>query len=297
MMIRRRLLFWAVACGVSPALGLADEGTLDANGVKIHYVTAGSGEPVVLIHGWMADSTMWGRDASGKTKLDVSKAEGFHLIAFDCRGHGQSDKPHDIALYGEEMSADVVRLLDHLGLERAHLIGYSSGSFIAGHVAATHPDRVLSVVYGGQAPIVSDVDRPETSEVEVFAKAVDEGKDLSSYILAVTPPDKPKPSEAQAKIIAAFMFSGKDVKALSAAGRSFGKLRVTLEQLQACKAPTLFIHGGNESDTVQQCVANLRASLGRGELRVIEGADHMTTLINPEFGEAILEFLRSAREQ
>ena len=117
------------------------------------------------------------------------------MIALDCRGHGKSDKPHDPEKYGPEMAADVVRLLDHLKIEKAHLIGYSSGAFIAGKVAATHPKRVLSVVYAGQAPLVAGAKSSDSSEVEVFAKAVDEGKDLGSYIIAVTPPGKPKPTE------------------------------------------------------------------------------------------------------
>src|SRR5262249_31779339 len=119
----------------------------------------------------------------------------------------------------------------------AHLVGYSSGAFIAGKVAATHPGRVLSVVYAGQAPLVTGVVTKSSgsNEVEVFAKAVDEGKDLGVYITEVFPKDK-KPTEAQASAIAKFMFGGKDVKALAAAGRSFGKLRVTADDLKKCPA-------------------------------------------------------------
>src|SRR3954470_17609413 len=171
----------------------ADE-VFDSNGVKIRYVTEGTGEPVVLIHGWMGDSSTWGRDRSGNTKL--KGVDGFRLIALDCRGHGKSDKPHDPKDYGPEMAADVVRLLDHLKVEKAHLVGYSSGAFIAGKVAATHPGRVLGVVYGGQAPlIVGEKSSGGSSEVEVFAKAVDEGKDLGSYVMRVWPAGKPKPTE------------------------------------------------------------------------------------------------------
>ena len=207
------------------------------------------------------------------------------MIALDCRGHGKSDKPHDPEKYGPEMAADVVRLLDHLKIEKAHLIGYSSGAFIAGKVAATHPERVLSVVYGGQAPVIAGAMKPsDFSEVEIFAKAVDEGKDLGSYIIAVTPAGKPKPTEEQAKAIAKFMYGGKDVKAFAAAGRSFKDLEVTEEQLKKCKAPILFIHGGNESDHVKNRVATVRKLLGRGEVKIVEGGDHMTTLAKPEFG-------------
>src|SRR4051794_25376799 len=93
--------------GVGP-VDAADE-VFDSNGVKIRYVTEGTGEPVVLIHGWMGDSSTWGRDRSGNTKL--KGVDGFRLIALDCRGHGKSDKPHDADQYGPEMAADVVRLL------------------------------------------------------------------------------------------------------------------------------------------------------------------------------------------
>jgi pimeloyl-ACP methyl ester carboxylesterase len=273
----------------------ADDAVFDSNGVKIRYVTEGTGVPVVLIHGWMADSSMWGRDRSGNTKLDTSGAKGFQLIALDCRGHGKSDKPHDPEKYGAEMAADVVRLLDHLRIKKAHLVGYSSGAFIAGKVVATHPDRVLSVVYAGQAPLVRGAKSSGSSEVEVFAKAVDEGKGLGSYIIAVTPPGRPKPTEDLANAIAKIMFAGKDVKAFAAAGRSFEKLEVTRRQLRKCKAPVLFIHGGNETHYVKDRVAAVRALLGRGELKIVEGGDHMTTLIKPEFASTIVEFLRSGK--
>jgi pimeloyl-ACP methyl ester carboxylesterase len=273
----------------------ADDAVFDSNGVKIRYVTEGTGVPVVLIHGWMADSGMWGRDQSGRTKLNADRAQGFRLIALDCRGHGLSDKPHDPKMYGAEMAADVVRLLDHLKIGKAHLVGYSSGAFIAGKVAATHPKRVLSVVYAGQAPLVKGARSTGSTEVEVFAKAVDEGRGLGSYIIAVTPPGRPKPNEDLAAGLAKLMFAGKDVQAFAAAGRSFEKLEVTRKQLRKCKAPVLFIHGGNETHFVKDRVASVRELLGRGELKIIAGGDHMTTLAKPEFASTLIGFLRSGK--
>ena len=150
----RSLLTVLVVCCLVPRPVDAADDVFDSNGVKIRYVTEGKGEAVVLIHGWMGDSSMWGRDRVRQHQTQTG-ADGFQLIALDCRGHGKSDKPHDPEKYGPEMAADVVRLLDHLKIEKAHLIGYSSGAFIAGKVAATHPERVLSVVYGGQAPVIA----------------------------------------------------------------------------------------------------------------------------------------------
>ena len=291
-----RQVFWIMvvaAGGLLSAHARAEDGTFDSNGVKIRYVTEGSGDPVVLIHGWMADSSMWGSDVFGNTRLKA--AEGFQAIAMDCRGHGKSDKPHDVEKYGVEMAEDVIRLLDHLKLEKAHIVGYSSGAFIAGKVAAMHPERVLSLVYAGQAPLIAGDHESGSNEVEIFAKAVDEGADLSTYIMEVTPKDRPKLTEAQAKAAARFLFGGKDVKAFSAAGRSFGKLEVTAEQLSKCEVPILFIHGANESDYVKSSVAAARAALGRGEVKTIEGGDHVTTLGKPEFGKTLIAFLEAHR--
>jgi pimeloyl-ACP methyl ester carboxylesterase len=293
--IAHPLLAAVVVCGLASWPAVAADEVFDSNGVKIRYVTAGAGEPVVLIHGWMGDATMWGRDKAGNPKPNADGADGFRLIALDCRGHGKSDKPHDPAKYGPELAADVVRLLDHLKLPKAHLVGYSSGAFVAGKVAATHPDRMLSVVYGGQAPLVTGAMVGDSSEVEVFAKAVDEGADLGAYLIAVTPAGRPKPTPGQAKVLANIMFKDKDVKAFAAAGRSFPQLEVTAEQLRKCPAPVLFVHGGNESAYVKDRVAAVHQLLGRGQVKVIAGGDHLTTLTKPEFGAAILTFLRAAK--
>jgi pimeloyl-ACP methyl ester carboxylesterase len=279
-----------VVCLLVPRIALAADDVFDSNGVKIRYVTAGKGEAVVLLHGWMSDAGMWGR-------LDTNPAtKEYRLIAPDLRGHGKSDKPHDAAKYDAEVAADVVRLLDHLKIETAHLVGYSSGSFVAGKVAATHPDRVRSVVFGGQAPVLEPVRESDFSEVELFAKLVDEGKDLGAYLQAVFPKDS-KLTDGQAKAVAKFAYAGKDVKAFAAAGRGYRKLAVTAEDLKTCKAPMLFIHGGDESDHVKSKVTAARRALGRGELKVIDGGNHMTTLTKPEFGSSIDTFLRRGKPE
>jgi pimeloyl-ACP methyl ester carboxylesterase len=285
------LFLWSAI--LSPA-DAADK-VFDSNSVKIHYVSEGKGDPVILIHGWMGDSSMWGRDRSGNTKLDAEVAKEFRLIALDCRGHGKSDKLYDKEKYGPEMAADVVRLLDHLKIPKAHLIGYSMGTYIAAKVVATHPDRVLSITYGGQAPIIGDT--KIAKEVEVFAKAVEEGKGLESYIIEVTPKGRKKPTEEEAKIAVALLFGGKDVKAFAAAGRSFPDLKVTEAELKKCKAPILFIHGSEEVASTKDRVAALQKVLEKSKVKVISGADHITTLTKPEFRSTILEFLRANKQK
>jgi len=273
------LLTMVAAWSAMHGLAQGAEDDFDSNGVKIRYVTEGKGEAVVLIHGWMSDVTMWG--------AKLKPLDGFELIALDCRGHGKSDKPRDRDKYGAEMAADVVRLLDHLKIKKAHLIGYSMGAFIAGKVAATHPERVLSVVYGGQAPLL--IGEAGAKEIDVFAKAVDEGKGLASYLMFVRPELTQQTAEAFAKIL----YDGKDVKAWAMAGQSFKGLEVKAEDLKKCKVPTLFIYGSKEADSTKTRVAALLKVLAGSELKVVDGADHVTTLPNPVFGERLVEFLRA----
>ena len=94
----------------------------DSKGVRIHFMDEGQGDPVVLIHGFTGNLVSeWSASGTTQTLLDA----GYRVIAFDVRGHGESDKPHDPADYGDAMSEDTVRLLNHLGIERAHIVGYS----------------------------------------------------------------------------------------------------------------------------------------------------------------------------
>jgi pimeloyl-ACP methyl ester carboxylesterase len=288
-MLHRIVLAALIALCLAPRSAAADDTFFDSNGVKIRYVTAGDGEAVVLIHGWMGEASMWGRDSSGNAKLEP--VPGFRVIALDCRGHGKSGKPHDPAKYGAEMAADVVRLLDHLKIKKAHLIGYSMGTFIAGKVAATHPERVLSVIYGGQAPLLTG--EAGAREIDVFAKAVDEGKGLGAYLIEVTPPDGPKLTMEAANALAQIAYGGKDVKAWAVAGQSFRGLEVAAEDIAKCKAPALFIYGSKESNRLKERVSNLRKILGKCEVKVVDGGDHITTVAIPEFGKTIEAFLRS----
>jgi pimeloyl-ACP methyl ester carboxylesterase len=121
----------------------ADE--FDSKGVAIRYAVQGRGEPVVLIHGYQASGALnW--DLPGVT---AKLAARYRVVTLDCRGHGRSGKPEAEDAYGIEMVEDVVRLLDHLKIEKAHLAGYSMGGLITLKFAVRHPGRVRSLVLGG----------------------------------------------------------------------------------------------------------------------------------------------------
>ena len=119
--------------------------SFDSNGVKIAYFVQGKGEPVVLIHGWLASAGLnWALPG-----ISGHLAKTNQVIALDVRGHGLSDKPTRDDAYGPELVEDIVRLLDDNKIKKAHIVGYSMGGIITANFLVKHPDRCLSGTLGG----------------------------------------------------------------------------------------------------------------------------------------------------
>ena len=118
-----------------------------SDGIEIGYLDEGEGEPILLIHGFASNIvTNWVDPGWVHTLV----AAGRRVIAYDNRGHGRSGKLYDPAAYGAPLMAeDGRRLLDHLGIARADVLGYSMGARIATFLALAHPDRVRSLIVGG----------------------------------------------------------------------------------------------------------------------------------------------------
>jgi pimeloyl-ACP methyl ester carboxylesterase len=139
--------------------------SFDSDGVKIAYFVQGKGEPVVLIHGWLSSAGInWA--LPGISEL---LAKDFQVIALDVRGHGLSEKPTKEEAYGPELVEDVVRLLDHLKIDKAHIVGYSMGGIITAKFLAKHPDRARSGTLGGMGWL-----REGSLEQRFFASAKDD---------------------------------------------------------------------------------------------------------------------------
>jgi pimeloyl-ACP methyl ester carboxylesterase len=137
---KRFMVLILFVCCLGLPVGRASAESFEAKGVRLHYTIEGKGEPVVLIHGLNSSSRLnWGRP--GVISL-LSK--NYQVIALDMPGHGESDKPETEEAYGDELVEDVVRLLDHLKIRRAHIVGYSMGGMIAMKLMARHQDRVIS---------------------------------------------------------------------------------------------------------------------------------------------------------
>ncbi len=117
-------------------------------GVRIHYETEGTGRALVLHHGTMGSGPDW---------LDLGYVDALRdrhkLILIDARGHGRSDKPHDPAAYDLRLrAADVVAVLDDLGVPAASFLGYSMGGWIGFGLAKHFPHRIDAFIIGGAHP-------------------------------------------------------------------------------------------------------------------------------------------------
>src|SRR5688500_17798103 len=117
----------------------------DSDGVRISFIERGTGEPVVLVHSYGGDL----RSEWIATGVLEPLAQSYRVIAFDMRGHGESDKPHDPKAYGAETAWDIVRLLDHLGIDKAHIVGYSGGAHSVAQLLTLAPQRFITATLGG----------------------------------------------------------------------------------------------------------------------------------------------------
>ena len=121
---------------------------VDSNGVRIHYHAEGQGPPLILQHGFSGSLHGW----YDSGYVDTLKRD--HTLGLtDCRGHGKSDKPHDARDYDMKLKVgDVAAVLDDIGADRAHYMGYSLGGRTGFGVARYAPERFHSIIIGGMHP-------------------------------------------------------------------------------------------------------------------------------------------------
>jgi pimeloyl-ACP methyl ester carboxylesterase len=237
------------------AAELADK-FFDSDGVRIRYVENGAGDPVILVHGYASRiEDQW--IATGVMPL---LARQFRVVAFDARGHGRSGKPHDPKQYGAQMGLDVIHLMDHLGIARAHIVGYGMGADIVAQLVTTHPQRFITMTLGGatgRRNWTAEDDRRADSEAAAM-----EGKVLP----------------------------GQDPKALAAARRSYRDQVVTDEQMAAVKVPTLGVVGTKDPNIGD--FVRLKPMMPRlVRMVAIPEATQASTPSTPEFAAAIEYFL------
>lgn len=128
----------ATATPAAATLANATDQQFTAGGVTLRYREVGDGDPIIFIHGYTAT-------LESMAGIAGALPPGHRNIALDLRGFGRSTKFGDAARFGQAMVDDVVQLMDHLKIQRAHLVGHSLGALVAANVTGRHPARVSSV--------------------------------------------------------------------------------------------------------------------------------------------------------
>jgi pimeloyl-ACP methyl ester carboxylesterase len=285
VLVRATAAAFLLALHTLSAVAQVQDLHFDSDGVQIRYTVQGAGEPVVLVHGFTASvETNWG----GPGIIDALVSDGYQVIAMDTRGHGKSGKPHDPAAYGLNMVEDVIRLMDHVGILKAHLAGYSMGGIIALQAVTAYPDRFYSVVLGGAGwtPPGTDV---LGGVLDDLATSLEQGKGIGPLVVALTPAGQDPPSAEQIARRNQMFMATNDPLALAAAARGFASFRqVTEAELRANRVPLLAVVG--EVDAMKASVDAMRGVASHLEVRVIPGMDHLSAVAHPDLATAIRDF-------
>jgi len=240
------------------------------DGVEIAFLDEGEGEPIVLIHGFASNKEVnW----IGPGWVTTLTRAGHRVIALDNRGHGQSTKLYDPAAYHSSIMAEDVRaLIEHLGLPRADVMGYSMGARNTAFLALAHPELTRSAVLGG------------------LGMRLVEGVGLPDAIAdALEAPPGTVISDPTAYLFRAFAEQTKsDLRALAACLRGSRQMLSRAEVGQIA-VPLLVAVGS--ADPIAGSPEGLAALIPGARALVIPGRDHMLAVGDRSFKSGVLEFL------
>jgi pimeloyl-ACP methyl ester carboxylesterase len=203
----------------------------DNDGLKIHYEVIGKGPPLIMVPGLAGANTAWHENGYINELQDV-----FTLIPTEPRGIGKSSKPHDPEAYEyQNLASDIVSVIDDMGLEKAHYLGYSYGAELGYAIAILTPNRFRSFILGGGNPTDEMLNRSRSTWQETFKQG------LEPFLEACTRLFKPVWTDALEK-----MYSNNDAKALYA----YNSLRAVHnfdKKLDNLKVPCM-VYAGDEDD-------------------------------------------------
>jgi pimeloyl-ACP methyl ester carboxylesterase len=242
-----------------------------SDGIELAYIDEGVGDVVLLIHGFASNVAMnW----TGPGWVKLLTEAGYRFIAFDNRGHGQSEKLYNLEDYGAPLMAeDAKRLLAQLDIERAHVMGYSMGARISAFLAMAQPELVRSCVFGG---LGGNMIRPMAGTSEV-AQAL----------------EAPSVDEVTNEAARAFRLfaqqTGSDLRALATCIKS-ARAPITGEALAQLTCPVLVAVGSD--DEIGGSAGELADLIPKGEALVIPGRDHMKAVGDHLFKERVLPFFQ-----
>jgi pimeloyl-ACP methyl ester carboxylesterase len=254
---------WKTLPEAPPMPPASETGMADVNGIKLYYAIYGSGEPLLMLHGGLGHSDVWGNQIP-------AFAAKYKVIAVDSRGHGRStrdDKPFGYDL----MTDDVVALMDKLGIQKASIIGWSDGGIIGLDMAIRHPERLDKLFAFGANYNLSGLKDGIDKDPTFNAYIERAGKDYER--LSATPKDY----EAFVNAIVQMWTSQPD----------FSK-----EQLGAIKSPVAISDGEHDEAIKLEHTEEMAKLIPGAKLVILPNVSHFAFWQDPEpFNKAVLDFL------
>ncbi|BCH24710.1 alpha/beta fold hydrolase [Mesorhizobium sp. L-8-3] len=241
------------------------------DGFDLAYIDQGTGDPVLLIHGFASSHIVnWVSPGWIKTLTEA----GYRAIAFDNRGHGASSKSYDPdAYYPGRMASDAAALLGHLGLSRAHVMGYSMGARIAAFLALREPAMVATLVFGGLG--IGMVD------------GVGDWDPIADALMAATPAEI---THQRGRMFRAFADQTRSDRQALAACIATSRELLSEADMARITQPTLVAVG--TTDDIGGSPEDLAALMPNAVAFSIEGRDHMLSVGDRAFKKRVLEFLQ-----
>ena len=252
-------------------------GFTDSDGLQIFFESFGAGAPMVLLHGWGADTRSNWVDTGWIDALSGQRS----LISIDLRGHGRSDKPYALAPYGyAAMSRDVLAVMDALKVSSCDLMGYSMGAFIGAYLLGHHPERFSAMILGG----IGDETETSAAQGEMIARILREadpetiedpvGRSVRRFVEA-------NPNSDLEALACSAQQMWPEGYPLSLAGSNIAQARL----------PVLIVNGANDHPYVDSADRFADALPNGRHLRIPE-TDHLTTVTSASFKQAVVEFLK-----
>ncbi len=263
-----------------------------AGGTSLAVHTAGSGLPLVLLHAFPLDHSMWA--------FQEPLAEQVRLVVPDLRGFGGSDEalPESIAALAD----DVVALLDAIHVAGPAVIcGISMGGYVAQHVAARHPDRVAAVILVA-TKLEADSAEARAGRTDLAAKVGRLGLGILAdamipRLLADSAEARRAPGRADVESLLRRTILAQRVGSVQTALAALGARPDMTEPLRRLRPPALLVAGAEDAITAPECLERAEAIIPRAKLLIVPAAGHMVPLEQPEvFNAAVLEFLRELPE-
>ncbi len=254
---------WQTVPTPPPMPSAAESGYAPVNGIKMHYAVYGAGDPILLIHGGLANADYWANQV-------IALSKSHKVIVADSRGHGRSTRTADPIGY-DLMASDYLALLDYLKIPKTALVGWSDGGIIGIDIAMHHPER-LTKLFAQAANVTTDGVKPDTMQTPTFSGFV---KDAGQRYKRISP----TPGDYGAFVA--------EINKMWDSEPNWTK-----EQLSKIRVPTAIVLGDHDEAIKRDHTEYMASAIPSAKLIILKNVSHFAMLQDPEgYTKAVLGFL------